>query len=163
MSKKIAYYGVFAALAVLMGYVEAMIPIPLPVQGIKLGLANVVVVTALYLLGDKAAFNISIIRVFVSALFFKGFMGFWYSFAGAFVSFFVMLLAKKSGKLSEMGVSVLGGVFHNIAQLLVAAVFLGSDAVLYLAPVLMAVGALTGFGIGLVAKFCSAYLKNRYF
>ncbi|MGE4214585.1 MAG: Gx transporter family protein [Anaerotignaceae bacterium] len=161
MSKKIAYYGIFAALSILMGYVEAIIPVPLPVPGIKLGLSNVIVLLALYVMGTKEAFYISIIRVFISALLFRGFLGFWYSMAGAFLSYIVMVFAKKSGKMSTIGVSVLGGIFHNLGQIAVACVILGRTVVVYLIPVLMVSGVATGFAIGVVAGYCTKYLQNR--
>ncbi len=159
-TKKIAYGGIFAALAILMGYVEAMIPLPLP-TGVKLGLSNVVVLLALYVLGKKEAFGISLLRVFLSALLFKGFLSFWYSCAGALLSFFVMAAAQKSRHLSIYGVSMLGGMAHNIGQMCVAALLLGRSVVFFLAPILMVCGLATGFGIGLVSQYCIAYVKNR--
>ena len=91
MSKKVAFYGVFAALAILMGYVESLFPPPVPVQGVKLGLANVIVLIALYFMGAKAALGINVIRVVISALLFSGFSGFLYSIA---ISAVVCLFAK---------------------------------------------------------------------
>ncbi|HCT64316.1 MAG TPA: heptaprenyl diphosphate synthase [Lachnospiraceae bacterium] len=161
MSKKVAYYGIFAALSVLMGYVEAMIPVPLPIPGIKLGLSNVIVLLALYVMGTKEAFFISVIRVFISALLFRGFLGFWYSVAGAFLSYGIMVLAKKSGKMSIIGVSVLGGIFHNLGQIVVACLIIGRTVVFYLVPVLMVSGVVTGFAIGIVAGYCTQYMQNR--
>lgn len=161
-TKKIAYGGIFAALAILMGYVEAMIPLPFP-TGVKLGLSNVVVVLALFVLGEKEAFGTSLLRVFLSALLFKGFLSFWYSCAGAMLSLLVMLLAKRSRHLSIIGVSMLGGVSHNIGQMCVAALLLGRSVVLFLAPLLMICGVATGFGIGIVSQYCVHYVKNRHF
>ena len=159
-SKKVAYYGVFASLAILMGYVETIIQIPLPVPGIKLGLSNVIVLLAMYSMGNKEAFGISIVRVFVSAMLFKGFLSFWYSFVGALLSCFVMILAKKTHKLSGYGVSVLGGISHNIGQILVAYIILGRSVVLYLAPILIISGIITGFGIGVVVEYCRVYIDK---
>lgn len=161
MSKKVAYFGIFAALSILMGYVEAVIPIPLPIPGIKLGLSNVIVLLALYVMGTKEAFYISIIRVFISALLFRGFLGFWYSMAGASLSYVVMALAKKFGKMSTVGVSVLGGIFHNLGQIVVACIILGRTVVVYLVPMLMVSGVATGFAIGVVTAYCTQYLNNR--
>ena len=96
MGRKVAFYGIFAALAVLMGYVEAMVQIPIPVPGIKLGLANVIVVIAMYFMGNKTAIGVNIIRVIMSALLFNGFSGFLYSISGAFLSFVVLLLVHYS-------------------------------------------------------------------
>ena len=160
-TKKIAYGGIFAALAILMGYVEAMLPLPFP-TGVKLGLSNVVVVLALYVMGEKEAFGISLLRVFLSALLFKGFLSFWYSCAGALLSFFVMMAAKKSRHLSIYGVSMLGGVAHNMGQMCVAALLLGRRVVLFLAPILMVCGVATGLGIGLISHYCTQYVKKHH-
>ena len=151
-TKKIAYGGIFAALAILMGYVEAMLPLPFP-TGVKL---------ALYVMGEKEAFGISLLRVFLSALLFKGFLSFWYSCAGALLSFFVMMAAKKSRHLSIYGVSMLGGVAHNMGQMCVAALLLGRSVVLFLAPILMVCGVATGLGIGLISHYCTQYVKKHY-
>ena len=162
MSRKIAYYGIFAALAILMGYVEMLVPIPMAVPGIKLGLSNVIVLLALYVMGAKGAFGISIVRVFVSALLFRGMLGLWYSTAGAILSFAVMAVAKKTDKFSIVGVSVLGGVFHNIGQIGAAWVILGRAVVIYLAPVLIVSGVITGFGIGIVSSYCFKHLDRKF-
>ena len=160
MSKRVAYYGIFASLAILMGYVEAMIPLPLP-PGIKLGLSNVVIVLCMYIMDLKSAFFISIIRIFISALLFKGFVSMWYSLAGAVLSFMVMAVLFKSKGVSIIGVSALGGVFHNIGQVIVAAILLGRNIVIYLLPVLMISGVVTGVVIGIISKYTVSYLKNR--
>ena len=120
-SRKVAQYGLFAALAILMGYVEMLIPLPLLVPGMKLGLANVVIVVVLYYMNAKSAFFISFVRVLLSGLLFQGFAGLLYSLAGALLSFAVMTLLKKTGKCSIVGVSIAGGVFHNVGQIIVAA------------------------------------------
>lgn len=160
MSKRVAYYGIFASLAILMGYVEAMIPLPLP-PGIKLGLSNVVIVLCMYIMDLKSAFFISIIRIFISALLFKGFVSMWYSLAGAVLSFMVMAVLFKSKGVSIIGVSALGGVFHNIGQVIVAAILLGRNIVIYLLPVLMISGVVTGVLIGIVSRYTVSYLQNR--
>ena len=160
MSRKVAYYGIFAALAILMGYVEAIVPMPAP-PGIKLGLSNVIVVLCLYTIGAKSAFFISIVRVFISALLFKGFVSMWYALAGAILSFAVMAILFKCKKISIIGVSAAGGVFHNIGQLIIASILLGRNVVLYLMPLLMVSGVVTGVIIGIVGKYCVEYVKKR--
>lgn len=160
-SRKVAFYGIFAALAILMGYVEAMIPIPLPVPGIKLGLSNIIVVLALYIFGGKEGMAISLVRVAVSALLFKGFTGFWYSMAGAVLSFLVMLPLSKINKVSIVGTSITGGVFHNIGQIIIACIILGRTVVIYLLPILMVSGVVTGFAIGIISKYCINYVEKR--
>ncbi|MBR5467629.1 MAG: Gx transporter family protein [Firmicutes bacterium] len=159
MSKKVAYYGIFAALAILMGYVEAIIPMPAP-PGIKLGLSNVIVVLCLYTMGVKSAFFISIVRVFISALLFKGFVSMWYALAGATLSFAVMALLFKMKKVSIVGVSAAGGVFHNIGQLIIASILLGRSVVLFMMPMLMVSGVVTGVIIGIIGKYCVEHVKR---
>ncbi len=162
MAKKTAYYGIFAALAILMGYVEAVLPMPVPIPGVKIGLSNIVVVLCMYVMGKKEAFYISIVRVVISALLFRGFVGLWYSLAGAFLSYAAMVFVYRFKDASIIGVSVAGGVFHNIGQIIVACIILGRNVVLYLIPVLMVSGVAAGFAIGLVSKYCLRYVeKNR--
>lgn len=160
MSRKVAYYGIFAALAILMGYVEAIIPMPAP-PGIKLGLSNVIVVLCLYTMGVKSAFFISIVRVFISALLFKGFVSMWYALAGATLSFAIMALLFKMKKVSIVGVSAAGGVFHNVGQLIIANMLLGRNVVLFMMPMLMVSGVVTGVIIGIIGKYCVEYVKKN--
>lgn len=161
MSRRISYYGIFAALAVLMGYVEAMVPVPVPIPGIKLGLSNVIVLLALYIMDARAAFFISVIRVLISGLLFRGFIGVWYSLSGAFLSFLVMYIGYRTKKLSIIGISVLGGIFHNLGQVIVAVIMLGRAVIIYLLPVLMLSGVATGFMIGVISGYTLKYLQRH--
>lgn len=158
--KKIPYYGLFAALAILMGYVEMMIPVPVPIPGVKLGLANVIVIIMMYFMDTKSAFFVSLIRVLLSGLLFAGFAGLLYSLAGAMFSFVVMALLKKTGKFSIVGVSIAGGVFHNVGQIIVAALAVENVKMAYYLPFLLVSGVVTGMLIGIVAKTAMGYLKR---
>ena len=158
--KKIPYYGLFAALAILMGYVEMMFPMPIPIPGVKLGLANVVVIIMMYFMDVKGAFFISLIRVFLSGLLFAGFAGLLYSLVGAMLSFAVMALLKKTDKFSIIGVSLAGGVFHNVGQVAVAAMVVENVKMAYYLPFLLVSGVVTGIVIGIVAKTALGYLKR---
>ena len=158
--KKIPYYGLFAALAILMGYVEMLVPVPIPIPGVKLGLANVIVIIMMYFMDVKGAFFISLIRVFLSGLLFAGFAGLLYSLAGALCSFAVMALLKKTGKFSIIGVSLAGGVFHNVGQVAVAAMVVENVKMMYYLPFLLVSGVVTGILIGIVAKTALGYLKR---
>ena len=158
--KKIPYYGLFAALAILMGYVEMMIPVPIPIPGVKLGLANVIIIIMMYFMDTKSAFFVSLIRVFLSRLLFAGFAGLLYSLAGAMLSFLVMALLKKTGKFSIIGVSLAGGVFHNVGQVTVAALMVENVKMAYYLPFLLVSGVVTGILIGIVAKTALGYLKR---
>lgn len=160
MSKKISYYGIFAALAIIVGYIEAMFPLPIGIPGVKLGLANVVVLTALYVMDVKSAFYISIVRVLISALLFKGFGSLIFSASGALISFIVMSLVYRFKSISPIGVSILGGIAHNVGQLVAAGIVINNLKIVYYVPVLLVSGVITGFLTGLVVKYVSEHLKK---
>ena len=148
-TKRITVMAMCVALAMILSYVESMIPSP-GIPGVKLGLANIVVVFALYKLGWKEAVGISLLRVFLVSLLFGHAASLMYSAAGAALSLLGMILLKKSDRLGSVAVSVLGGVLHNAGQILMAVVLMGSNVVYYL-PVLIVSGTIAGVGIGLVA------------
>ena len=131
--------------------------------GVKLGLANVIVLIALYFMGAKAALGINVIRVVISALLFSGFSGFLYSIAGAGVSFIIMVLAKKIKSSGIIGVSVLGGVAHNIAQIGVAAAVLNTPGLFYYLPVLIISGVVMGVITGIAARYCLNHIEKSGF
>ena len=113
MAKKTALLGMLVALAFVLSYIETLIPINLGIPGAKLGLANLVVMVALYTLGTKEAFALSMVRILLTGLTFSSMAAMLYSFAGGLLSFAVMYLAKRSKLFSAAGVSVLGGISHN--------------------------------------------------
>ena len=152
MKRKTAYMGLFLALALICGYVEMLIPIPLGIPGVKLGLTNIVVLIMLYSIGVKEAFAISVLRILLSGFLFGNAFSILYSLSGGILSFAVMLLLKKSGRLGCISVSTAGGIFHNIGQLGMAVLIVGNTAVLYYCPVLLVSGALTGLLIGVLAQ-----------
>jgi heptaprenyl diphosphate synthase len=151
-SKKIAVFALCVALAFVLSFLETLIPTNIGVPGVKIGLANMVVLAALYLLDKRAAFAISMIRILISGLLFSGVFSLLYSFTGGILSFLVMLLAMKSEKLSILGVSVLGGAVHNIGQIIVAAIVMQTPRIVYYLPVLLISGALAGIVVGIVSK-----------
>ena len=120
MAKKTALLGMLVALAFVLSYIETLIPINLGIPGAKLGLANLVVMVALYTLGTKEAFALSMVRILLTGLTFSSMAAMLYSFAGGLLSFAVMYLAKRSKLFSAAGVSVLGGISHNAGQIFVA-------------------------------------------
>lgn len=160
-TKRIAYYGLFASLSILMGYVEASMSMPLLIPGMKLGLANVIIVIVLYFMDTKAALFISLVRVILSGLLFAGFAGLLYSLAGAMFSFLVMAFLKKTDRFSIIGVSIAGGVFHNIGQIIVAAGAVENFKMFYYLPFLLFFGVATGTMIGIVAKILLKYLNHH--
>ena len=120
MAKKTALLGMLVALAFVLSYIETLIPVNLGIPGAKLGLANLVVMVALYTLGTKEAFALSMVRILLTGLTFSSMAAMLYSFAGGLLSFAVMYLAKRSKLFSAAGVSVLGGISHNAGQIFVA-------------------------------------------
>ncbi|MBQ5346483.1 MAG: Gx transporter family protein [Ruminococcus sp.] len=150
MAKRISVIAVFTALALIFSYIEAIIPFNLGVPAVKLGIANIVVVCALYIFGVKEAAGISLIRVFVIGLLFGNAVSLIYSLSGAVLSIAVMIICKRL-KLSVIGVSAMGGIFHNVGQLSAAALILNSSAVMYYYPVLFISGIVTGIIIGIVS------------
>ena len=160
MKKHIAYFGLLLTLALILSYVESLIPIFVSIPGIKLGLANLVVLICLYSFSPKYAFLISGMRVLLAGLLFGNMFSILYSLAGAFLSLVVMLLAKKLFQLGILGVSILGGVFHNVGQLLVATFIVSNYRIGYLFPYLLLSGILTGAVIGVIANSIVPYLKK---
>lgn len=151
MSKKVAMAGMFTALAMIFSYVEVLIPINLGIPGMKLGLANLVVVVTLYTMGVPMAFAVSMIRIMLVSMTFGSFSAMLYSMAGGILSFCGMALLKKVPNFSVIGVSLLGGVLHNVGQLLVAmAVVENINLIAYLPPLMIA-GMVTGLLIGIVS------------
>ena len=142
--------GLLTALGLIIGYIEFLIPIPLGIPGVKPGFANIVIVWALYSLGPWEALMINGMRIFLSGFLFGNFSMILYSLAGAAVSFLCMCLAKKSGLFSMTGVSMIGGVMHNMGQLLVTMAVLETVSLVYYGPVLLAAGVITGLLIGIV-------------
>ncbi len=152
LRNKVAYLGVFLALALICSYVESLIPFYFGVPGMKLGLANIVVVLMLYCTRAQEALAISVLRIVLSGFLFGNMFSILYSLAGGLLSFLVMYLVKKSGKLGVLPVSVAGGMSHNIGQLIVAALVIENFNIFYYMPVLLIAGIVTGFLIGVAAQ-----------
>ncbi len=150
-TKNLTYSALLAALALIFSYIEILIPFNFGIPGVKLGIANLVIIVSLYYLGPKYAFAINMLRVLVAGLLFTGLFGCLYSLAGAILSFAVMLLIKKTGLFSVTGVSICGGVFHNLGQILIAAVLISSLKIFVYFPVLIISGVISGTIIGVVA------------
>ncbi len=149
-ASKIAQYGLLTALALVLSYLESLIP-PLWVPGVKLGLPNLAVVFALYRLGWKDACAISLARVVLVTLLFGNGAALAYSIAGAALSLSLMGLLKKTGKFSTVGISVAGGVAHNAGQILVAMALLETSRLAWYLPVLWVSGTIAGVLIGIVS------------
>ena len=151
MKSRVAYFGVFTALALIFSYVETLIPFQIGIPGVKLGLANLIIVIALYKMNLKETYMLSVTRVVLSGFIFANMFSIIYSLAGGLLSLTVMALLKKKGEFSIMGISIAGGVFHNIGQLIVAMLVVETFSVAYYVPVLLISGLVTGMVIGLVS------------
>lgn len=152
MKSRVAYFGVFTALALIFSYVESLIPIQIGIPGMKLGLANLMIVIALYKMSLKETYLLSITRVVLSGFLFGNMFAILYSLAGGLLSLTVMAVLKKAGGFSVMGVSIAGGVFHNIGQLIIAMIVVETFSVAYYIPVLLIAGVITGLLIGIAAN-----------
>ena len=150
-AKKIAAMGLLVALAMVLSWVEQLVPLSVQVPGVKLGLANLAVIFALYRLGARASWTVSLLRVALVSITFGNAYSLWYSLAGAVLSLLVMGLLRKTGKFSLLGVSVAGAVSHNLGQIAVAAAVLGAASMAYYLPVLLVSGTAAGVCVGAVA------------
>ena len=147
--KRIALYGLLIALAFVLSFVESLLPVVAFAPGVKLGLTNLVVLIALYRMQPKDAIFINLIRVILVGLTFGNAYSFVYSIAGGVCSFLAMVLLYHSDRFGKVGVSVVGGVVHNLAQ--VAILFFQTPSLLYYFPVLVFFGTIFGCVIGLLS------------
>ena len=148
---RLASFGVFVALALIFSYIETLIPFQIGIPGVKLGLANLVIVIALYRMPVGEVYLLSGVRVVLTGFLFGNLMSILYSLAGGILSLTVMWGMKRVRSVSILGVSIAGGVFHNVGQLLAAALMVETYGVFSYLPVLLISGLLTGFVIGLAA------------
>lgn len=155
-----ALCGMMTALAFLFSYIETLIPISLGIPGVKLGLANLVTMVSLYLLGARTAAVIALVRVVLTGFTFGNLSMMMYSMAGAALSLLLMAISKKRDWFGMIGVSILGGAGHNIGQLLVAAAVVQTGAVFTYLPVLLVAGTAAGALIGLLGGMAVKRLSN---
>lgn len=156
-TRRLVFLAMTVAVAMILSFVESQIPAFLAVPGVKVGLANLAVIFALFVFGVREAFAVSLVRVFLLSLLFGNAVGWIYSVAGALLSLLVMLALRATGKFSVLGISVAGGVSHNVGQILAAMVVLRSEGVLYYLPPLLLSGTIAGAVIGIA----SALLIDR--
>ena len=145
MRTRAAYFGIFTALALILGYVELLIPIHFGIPGAKLGLANLITILVLYKMGWKEAFLLSVARVVLGGFIFSNLFSILYSLAGGILSLIVMGILKKTGKFTVVGVSVCGGQTYEVG---------------YYFPVLLIAGLLTGMLIGMISAEVLKRTKN---
>lgn len=152
--------GFLLALALILSYVESLIPFSFGIPGIKLGLPNLIVLLLLYAGDKKEALLVNVLRIVLSGFLFSNLYAILYALSGAAFSFAAMLIGKKWGRLSMIGVSVLGGVFHNMGQLVMAALVVETFGVFYYLPFLLAAGTATGALLGFVGMELIPYLRR---
>ncbi len=155
----IARVGLMAALALIFSYVEAIIPYSASLPGIKLGIANVVTVIALYKFGVKDAIAVSIIRIVIAGLLFNGLFGMIYSLAGAALSLAGMIALKRTGLFSVTGVSMAAGVLHNMGQLIIASALIEDLRIFFYFPMLMFSGIVAGILVGIASTIIIKSIK----
>lgn len=147
-TRKLTRLALMATFALILSYLESRIPPLAAVPGVKVGLANIVVIFALYKMGLKEAIIVSAIRIFIVAMLFGSPVSMLYSLAGAVLSLAVMFLLKKFTPLGKVAVSVSGGVMHNVGQIAVASIVLGTNVVVYYLPFLILSGTIAGIAVG---------------
>ena len=156
---KLTLLSILTAVALILSYVEAVLPpIFASVPGIKIGLPNIIIIFVLYRMGASSAISVALVRITLSSLLFGNPISYLYSLAGALLSISVMILLKKMKFLSSVGVSVAGGIFHNVGQILAAMLLLKTVQIGYYMIVLAVTGTVSGLFIGL----CGAFVINRF-
>ncbi|MCQ2423968.1 MAG: Gx transporter family protein [Clostridia bacterium] len=158
-ARRAAFLGAMTALALILSYVESFVPMPLP--GVKLGLANLVAVFVLYREGVLRAAGVSLIRVLLSSLLFGSTVSLAYSLAGAALSIAVMACLRRTDRFSPLGVSIAGGVMHNAGQIIVCCILLDTAAVAAYLPILTVSGAVAGVAIGALAALLLSRIPKK--
>ncbi len=158
--KKIAILGISTSLALIFSFIESLIPPLVAIPGIRIGLANLVIVFILYRLGWQYAALVSLVRILISSILFGNAQIFVFSLAGAFLSLLGMTVLKKIKLFSIITVSVCGGVLHNIGQVLVAMLWTSTPEVIYYLPVLLISGTVAGIIIGIISGFVTKKLEK---
>ena len=159
-SKVIATYGMMIALAMVLSFLESMLPAFVAIPGVKLGLTNLVVMVALYRMKPADAVIINVIRIILVGLTFGNAFSMVYSLFGGVISFVVMWALFRTGKFSQTGVGAAGGVAHNLGQIIVAMIVMKTTGVVFYLPVLIASGLIAGVVIGVLCGLVVARLPD---
>ena len=160
-SIKITTFALTISVAMLLSYIESRVPAFVAIPGIKVGLANIAVIFTLHKFGARAAVTVSIIRVILIATLFGTPVSFIYSVSGATLSLILMILLRKLTPLTEIAVSVTGGVAHNIGQIAAASFMLSTNVVLYYLPFLLVSGTIAGIVVGVASAILVKRIKIR--
>jgi len=159
-TKKLTILSILTAVSLVLGYIESLFILPFPVPGIKLGLANVAILLAIYILGRKQALLLLLAKVLLSAVLFAGLAGTLYSLIGGLLSWFTMSMLYKHKGFSPAGVSVAGAAAHNLGQILIAMLLTGSTVIFSYFPVLLFAGTIFGLITGIIA-YMVIYAMNK--
>ena len=158
-TKKIATMSIMVSLALILSFIESRIPAFVAIPGVKVGLANIAVIFVLYKMGIKEAAAISAVRILLVSMLFGSPVSLIYSLSGALLSFVVMILLKKLTSLKEVAISVVGGVMHNVGQIVAASIILDTNVVAYYLPFLILSGTIAGIVVGLTAALLIKRVK----
>jgi len=158
--RRLCTAGLLGALALLLSYVESLVPLPLPLPGVKLGLANLAVLLALYLFGMRDALFVLLVKATLSSLLFSGPGALPYALCGGGLALVCMVLLKRLPALSILGVSAAGAAAHGLGQVLLGALLTKTPALLLYATPLMLAGVVTGVVLGLIAGLCLRHLEH---
>lgn len=150
-----------AAVALIFSYIEAVIPFSVGIPGVKLGFANIVIVFTLYRFDGRYAFAVNLVRILLAGLLFGSVFSALYALAGGMISLCAMILLKKGSVFSVTGVSMAGGVFHNLGQLAVAACVVQTAQVVIYFPVLIFSGIAAGIVNGIAVQLCLNRIKRH--
>ncbi len=159
-TKTLAFYALMIALAMILSYLEMLVPPFFAIPGMKLGLTNLVVLIMLYSRGAKSAMFINLVRILLVSLLFGSGVSFIYSLAGGLLSGLVMILLKRTGKFSIVAVSIAGGVSHNIGQILAAVLLLNTTSIAWYLVILWFTGTASGAVIGILGGILCKKLQN---
>jgi len=160
--KRVAVCGVLTTVALIFSYIEALIPIPIGIPGVKLGIANIAIIAVIYIVGDTEAIIVNLLRIVLTGILFGNFYSFLFSLVGGMLSVILMILVKKIKKLSMVGVSMIGGVAHNVGQIVAAVFLMDNTAIAYYLPVLIIAGVVTGIVIGYVGQLVTKRVESNF-
>ncbi|WP_238322994.1 Gx transporter family protein [Gorillibacterium massiliense] len=160
--KKTAIIAIFASVAVVLGIVESLIPFTVAIPGAKLGLGNIMVLTCLFYFRGRDALTLIVLKTLLTSFILGTFSTFLFSFLGALASFIIMFLMVRFGRneFSIYGISVMGGIMHNVGQLGAAAIVLGTTSIFYYLPFLFITGVVTGIFVGIATKYLTESLNK---
>lgn len=159
-AKKDAQLGILTTLALILSYIESLIPVFVGIPGVKLGLANLVIVFMLYRMTVKDTLIVSVIRILLAGFMFGNVMSIAFSLVGSLFSICAMCLLKRLKGFSIVGVSVAGGCMHNLGQLCVSIFVVQTSRLIYYFPVLMIAGIITGLLIGILVRLMLQYIPE---